>query len=707
MTIPQKDADLTPPRAERRPHSIEAHGDTRVDDWYWVRDRNDPALMPLLEAENAYTGAVTAHLEPVVEQIYEEILAHTELTDVTYPAPRGPYAYYSRTIDGLQHPILCRRPVRSSLPQASDKPGEDGAEQVVLDENALAEGYEYLRLGDYTLSEDQRLLAYAIDTTGGELLSVRVRDLEDGSDLDDVVEGAYYGLAFSADNGLLFYTRPDETLRPYQVWRHRLGTEASEDVKVFEEDDERFFVSVETSKDGRLVLVRSSSSTTSEWHYVESSSAENELRPVAPRRQGVLYDLEHHDGDLLILSNDGAENFALFRAPLSQATPADWEVILAERPDVRLEALDVVAGHAVLEERGHAETAVRILRLSDRVETVVEAPPAGTVRIGTNLEFETAAVRYETTSVVQPRTLYELDLSSGTATLLRRQPVPGGYDDTLYRTERAVATSLDGTDVPVTLAWRKDRPEGPGPVLLYGYGAYGYASDPVFNTVRPVFPLLDRGVVYAIAHVRGGEEMGRHWYLDGRLEHKRHSFEDFVSVARFLVEKGWTTPPQLAAYGASAGGLLMGASLNLDPDAFGAIVAEVPFVDALTTMLDPSLPLTTHEFEEWGNPISDPEAYAWIKAYSPYDNVTDHAYPKMLVTGGISDPRVGYFEPVKWVQKLRSADTTGGAHILLQIELQAGHFGPSGRYHTWKKRAFVLAFILDALGVLDPVGGAA
>lgn len=698
-----------PPVAERRPSTIEAHGDARVDDWYWLRDKGDPSVMALLEAENAWTRRSTARLDPLVEAVYGEILSRTRLTDVTYPVPRGPYGYYTRTIDGLQYPVWCRRP-RSAPPPDPDRlpagVGEagDGAEAdvhetVVLDENALAAGHDYFEVGDRALSPDQRLLAYATDTTGGERMTVRVRDIAAGSDLPDVIEDAYYGLAFAADNETLFYTRPDAAMRPYQVWRHRLGTPWEGDEKVFEEGDERFFVGVGASKDDALVLLGAQSDVTSEWWYLDAAAPGSEPVLVEGRRQGVEYSVEHHRGELLILSNDGAENFALYRAPLSSPSKESWSVVLPERSDVRLEGMDVMAGHVLVQERGGATTSLRAVALDAGVgeDVTVEAPPAGTVSLAANLEFETTAFRYVTASLVDPPALHEMDLEDERDEVLWRLPVPS-YDPGLYRTERRWATSSDGTKVPVTLAWRADRPAGPGPALLYGYGAYGLSSDPGFSVSRPVHPLLDRGVLYAIAHVRGGEELGRHWYLDGKLANKPNSFEDLLSAAHLLVDGGLTTPERLALHGASAGGLLVGATLNLDPGGFGAAVAEVPFVDCLTTMLDPSLPLTTTEWEEWGDPVSDPEAYRCIRSYSPYDNVKAVRYPRMLVTGGLSDPRVGHFEPAKWVQKLRAAHPDNPSRILLRMELSAGHFGPSGRFAAWRRYAFVVAFILDAVG---------
>jgi oligopeptidase B len=688
-----------PPQAERRPHPITAHGDTRIDDWYWVRDREDPSLMPLLEAENEFTEAATAHLEPLAEEIYRSILARTELTDVSYPAPRGAWAYYTRTIEGRDYPVHCRRPTDAPPPVPGDG-SADPHEQVVLDENLLAEGHAYFALGDQALDAEQRLLAYAVDTDGSERLTIRIRDLGSGEELADLIDGASYGLAFAA-GGTLFYTRPDASMRPYQIWRHRLGEPVSHDVKVWEEPDERFVVGVDTTKDGELVVVSSESSTSSEWRYLPVAEPEGEARLVAARRPDVQYSIEHHSGDFVILTNDGNENFAVYLAPRSDPDRSRWEVLLEGRDDVRLEQIDVVVGHLLVEERGHATTAVRILPLPGGAAAseprLVEAPEAGTVQLATNLDFLTTKVRVEASTLVDPPTLYELDLASGERRRLWQLPVPG-YDPAAYRTERRWATSADGTRVPVTLAWHRDRPEGPGPALLYGYGSYGASSDPAWSGRRPVHPFLDRSVVYAIAHVRGGEEMGRHWYLDGKLDRKHHSFEDFVAAARFLVDEGWTTPDRLAAMGRSAGGLLVGASVNLDPGAFGAVAAEVPFVDCVTTMLDASIPLTTNEWEEWGDPVSDPAAYEWIKAYSPYDNVKPQPYPRMLVTAGLTDPRVAYVEPVKWVQRLRAAHEENRRRILLRVELSAGHFGPSGRYAGWRQRAFVAAFLLDAIG---------
>jgi oligopeptidase B len=699
---------LAPPVAERRPTVLSAHGDSRVDDWYWLRDRDDAGVLALLEAENAYTASVTAHLEPLVDQLYSDMLAKIQLTDVSYPSPRGAYAYYSRTVEGLEHPIFCRRPSGSPLPDA-DPGREDEWETVLLDENQMAAGLDYFSIGDTAVSPDQRLLAYAVDVSGGERMTVRIRDIEAGTDLADEIENAYYGLAF-AGNGTLFYTRPDDAMRPHQIWRHRLGADPSSDVLVWQEDDEHFFLRVGSTKDEEYILLGAASNVTAEWRLVPTSTPESEPIVIEPRRQGVTYAVEHHRGEILVLSNDDALNFAVHRAPAANPSRPNWRVLLPHREDVRIDGIDVVDGYLLIEERGHATTAIRLVPLalgggSDSGGSggsgtlpgkVIEAPEAGVVFAADNPDFHATSIRFETTSLITPRTLHSYDLETARVQVLKRQPAPG-YNPGKYLTERRWAKSVDGTEIPVTLAWAADRPGGPGPCLLNGYGSYEISTDPTYRVDRPIHPLLDRGFVYAIAHVRGGGEMGRRWYLDGKLANKTHSFEDFVAVGRYLVAEGLTSPEQLAAVGGSAGGLLMGASANLAPELFAGIIAEVPFVDCLTTMLDPTLPLTVIEQEEWGDPIADRDAYTLIKSYAPYDNVRPVRYPKILVTSGLNDPRVGFFEPTKWVQKLRAAHPDNPSRILLRMELVAGHSGPSGRYQAWKKRAFLLAFVLDAV----------
>jgi oligopeptidase B len=689
--------ELSPPVAERRPHPIEAHGDVRNDDWYWVRDREDPAVLQLLESENAYTEQRTAHLEPLRESLYEAMLARVQLTDVTYPALKGPWAYYTRTIDGKEHGIVCRRPADAPLP-TPDPTEHDPHESIVLDQNVMAEGHDYFEIESSDFTEDQRLVAYGVDLTGGLRLTVHIRDLETGEDLPELIENAQ-DVAF-AGNDTLFYTRPDHAMRPHQVWRHRLGEETSDDKLVWEEPDESYFLGAHTTKDGKFVLLTAQSRETSECRMIPADEPDREPTIIEPRQQDVRYYVEHHLGELVILSNAEGENFVVYRTAVDNPGRANWRVQVAHRDDIRVESIDVLRGYLIIEERGHATTAIRLIRLGSGEEQepqIIEAPEAGSIFAAENADFESTQLRYYTTSLIMPRSLHNLDLGTGETTELHRQPAPG-YDPAKYTTERRWAKSPDGTAVPVTLAWAIDRPAAPGPAFLYGYGSYEASMDPTFRSDRPIHQYLDRGFVYAIAHVRGGGELARKWFLDGRRENKPNSFLDFVAVAHYLVAEGWTTPDQLAASGRSAGGLLMGASVNLDPAAFGCVVAEVPFVDCLTTMLDTSIPLTVIEREDWGDPLNDVGAYSVIKSYSPYDNVKPVKYPRMLVTTGFNDPLVSYFEPTKWVQRLRAAHSDNPSRVYLKAELVAGHLGPSGRYHAWKDRAFVAAFVVDSVG---------
>jgi oligopeptidase B len=677
---------LVPPSAERRPVTLAADGDGRIDFWYWLRERDDPALAELLDAEAAYLEASTEAIQPLTETVYREIVSRVHLTDVTLPAPKTAWSYYQRTVEGLEHTIHCRRPSDAPPPPSEPPAGvgptapADALEQILLDENLLAEAADHFALGSLTTSPDQSLLAYAIDLTGGERYTVRIRDLATGHELEDRIDDAYYGLAFSRDGRTLFYTRPDASMRPYQIWRHALGTATGGDVCVWEEADERFFLTVSSTKDDAIIVLSAASAMTSEVRLLDATDPEGDPRPVEERRHGIEYSIEHHLGEILVLTNDDAENFAVFRAPIKAPGRDHWRPLVAHRDDVRLESLEVVEGFALVHERGHATTAVRVVDLLSGAESVITPPEeAGVVKLADNLDFSARQIRYETTSLVRPPTVHEHDLASGESDVIWRRRVRN-YEVADYRTERRWATSADGTKIPVTLAYRTDRPSGPSHCLLYGYGAYEISSDPVFALNRSVIPVLDRGGCYAIAHVRGGGELGRAWYLDGKLGQKMHSFEDYVASARFLIDEGITTPDKLVGMGASAGGLLVGAVANLAPELFAGIVASVPFVDCLTSMLDVELPLTMIEREEWGNPTDDADAYRWIKSYSPYDNVRPVRYPAMLVTGGLNDPRVGYFEPTKWVQKLRSSHSDNAERVLLKMEMSAGHRGPSGRY---------------------------
>jgi oligopeptidase B len=680
----------------------------RIDDWYWLADREDPAVIEHLVAENTYTEAVTAATADLRDQLFKEMVARIEETDLSVPARKGQWLYYSRTVEGSSYGIHCRRP-------AGTGDEAEGDEEVILDENILAEGHDYFAIGNLAISPDHRWLAYSTDTSGGERYTMRFRDLDNGDESTESLGDTSYGVAWANDNATVFFVRVDEAMRPHQLWRHQVGTDPSGDVLVYEEPDERYYLGVGRTKDDRYILCGLDSKVTSEVRVLSADDPGGQFTIIEPRRQGIEYSVDHDRGDpdkgrqgrFLIVTNDGAEDFRLMAAPDDAPGRASWTEVIPAREGIRLDAVDPFANHLVIYEREDGETRIRVIDAVTGVSTPVDQPETpSTVWGGANPEYDSTTLRYEYTSLVTPRSVFDLDLETGQLELRKRQPVLGDFDPNRYTTERRWARAEDGTRVPISLVYRTDLvAAGAGaPCLLYGYGSYEASMDPTFSSLR--LSLLDRGFVFAIAHVRGGGEMGRRWYEDGKFLSKPNTFSDFVACARTLVDEGWTSPDRLVARGGSAGGLLMGAVANLAPDLFRAIVAEVPFVDCLTTILDDTLPLTVLEWEEWGNPVEDPEVYAVMKAYSPYDNVRSVdqdgeavRYPDILATGGLSDPRVGFWEPAKWVAKLRTANPEN--RVLLKTEMEAGHGGPSGRYDAWKDEAFVYAFILETLGLKE------
>jgi oligopeptidase B len=690
------------PRAPRRPRSLRHGADLRVDDWYWLRDRDDPAVRAHLEAENAYTDAVLGHLDATRATVFEEIRRRVVETDVSAPVRRGGYVYFTRTVAGAQYAWHCRQPVGRPAPTPGDPAARAPDEEVLFDENARAGDEGYFALRGLAVSPGQHRLAFSVDRTGGELGTLGFRDVQAGADLPDEVPDTYYGLAW-ADDATILYVRPDAALRPYQVWRHTLGAPADEDALVFEEPDERFYVSVRRARSGGVLVIETESKTTTEAWLVDPAQPEAAPTLVAAREPDVDYRVEHHrgaDGDrLFIVTNaDGAVNFQVMTADVATSGRAAWRVLVAHRDDVRIDRVDAFAGHLVISERVDGLARVRALDLGSGAERVLHTgDDVATTWLGATPDYDTGTVRVVATSLVVPASDYDVDLATGAASLIKRQAVPG-YDPDDYKAERLWARADDGTAVPISLVRPRAAPrDGTNPLVLYGYGAYEISIDPTFSISR--LSLLGRGASYAIAHVRGGGELGRRWYEDGKLDRKRNTFTDFVACARHLVAEGYAAASQVVARGGSAGGLLMGAALNLAPTQWRGVVAEVPFVDCLTTMLDASLPLTITEWDEWGNPATDEHLYQYMKGYSPYDNVSTVAYPRILATAGVNDPRVQYWEPAKWVQRLRTA-TTSDAAILLRTELDAGHHGPSGRYDAWREEAFVLAFMLDTLGLV-------
>ncbi len=681
------------PRAAARPTTLTAHGDERTDPYFWLRDRDDPEVTAYLDAENEYTKAALAHTETLQTQLYDEIVARILETDLSAPVRKGDWWYYSRTVEGMQYAISCRKPAVEGA-----APDEAGDEQVLLDQNVEAAGHDFFALGVFDVSPDHSLLAYAADTTGGEKYTLKFRDLSTGDDLADVIEGVHEGSAWSTDNRTFFYTRPDDTMRPYQVWRHTLGTAGDgDDVLVFQDDDEHFFVGVGLERDERIITIHAGSKITDECWFLPADDPTAGASVVQPRIEGVEYSVEHHLDRFFITTNHHAVNSRLMSAPDTSPGIDNWVEVVPHRDDVKLGGVDAFRDYLVLYERADALRRIRIMGLADGdTHTIEEPEPVYTAGAGANPEFDTGVLRYSYTSLVTPLSVYDYDVAARTRTLVKQQPVLGGYDPAQLVSERVWATAADGEQVPVSLVRRQDVAlDGSAPCVLYGYGSYEASIDPAFSSLR--LNLVDRGFVFAIAHIRGGGERGRRWYDDGKLLHKRNTFTDFIACAEHLIAEGYTAADRLVIRGGSAGGLLMGAVANLRPDLFKAVIAQVPFVDCLTTILDETLPLTVVEWDEWGNPKEDPEVYAYMKSYSPYDNVDAKDYPAMLVTAGLNDPRVSYWEPAKWVAKLR-ATRTNDAPLLLKTEMGAGHQGPSGRYDSWREEAMVQAFILDVLG---------
>ncbi|MEV6305033.1 S9 family peptidase [Actinoplanes sp. NPDC051861] len=679
-----------PPTAHQKHAERTFHGDTVTDEYAWLMEKEDPATIAYLEAENAWTEQATAHLESLRQTAFQEIRSRTQETDLSVPSRKGAFWYYTRTVEGKQYGIQCRVPVRpgeTAPPMDEEKPGEE----ILLDGNQLAEGKDFFALGTFDVSPDGNWLAYSTDFDGDERFTLRVKDLRTGEVLADEVTDTFYGSAWSADGSVLFYITVDEAWRPYRVWRHTVGT--TENTLVYEEPDERFWVGVELTRSEKFIVVDTQSKITSEVRIIPADEPDADAVVLAPRQQGVEYTIDHHGHRFLILHNRDAEDFAL--ACTSVDNPGDWVELIAHQPGTRLESVDAFARHIVVSLRRDGLTGLRVMTDGSTDAYDMTFPePLYSVGLNGNPEYETASVRISYTSMITPDSIYDVDLVTRAMTLRKQKPVLGGYDPADYEQFREWASAADGTKVPISIVARKGVPrDGSAPAVLYGYGSYEHSIDPYFSIAR--LTLLDRGVVYAIAHVRGGGELGRGWYENGKMLAKKNTFTDFVACAEALVRNRWTTASRLVARGGSAGGLLMGAVANLAPEAFAGILAEVPFVDPLTSILDPSLPLTVTEWEEWGNPLESAEVYAYMKSYSPYENVADRQYPRILAVTSLNDTRVLYHEPTKWIARLRATAPRGD--YLLKTEMGAGHGGPSGRYDSWKEEAFVLSWILDVV----------
>jgi oligopeptidase B len=681
-----------PPVARQIPKVDTLHGEVRVDDYFWLREKTNPEVTAYLEAENAYTTQKMKHTEALQDKLYQEMLGRIKETDLSVPVFDTGWWYYSRTEQGKNYPIFCRK--RGSL---------SAPEEVYLDQNALAEGKKFHALGGVDVSPDGETLLYLEDLTAFREYTLYVKDLTTGKIVDQIAN-VWNGTAWANDNKTFFYMTADSAKRGNAVWRHVIGTPREQDVKVFQEDNVLNNVGVQRSRSGKYVFITADGFTSSEWRIIPTANPTSEPRVVAARRPNVEYSVDHADGFFLILTNDSATNFRIVKAPEDNPGPANWVDWLPHRDSVFVEGVDAFKNFVVVSERSGGLRRLRVADLKNNKTHYVTFPEkAYGVYPGGNPEFNTQTYRFNYSSLVTPNSVYDYDLATRKRELKKRQEIPSGYDANSYEVQRFMAPARDGVSVPVSVLLRKGTQlDGSHPLLLYAYGSYGFTLEPTFNS--NVLSMVDRGFIYAIAHIRGGQEMGRRWYDDGKMLNKKNTFNDFIDVAEELIRRKYTTSERLVANGGSAGGLLMGAVANMRPDLFRAIVADVPFVDVINTMSDASLPLTAQEWEQWGNPAV-PEQYAYMRSYSPYDNVAAKDYPWMLVTTSLNDSQVMYWEPAKWVARLRSLKTDQNP-LYLKTNMAGGHGGSSGRYERLHEAAFRYAFMMDAVGLAGPTTSA-
>lgn len=669
------------------PKEMTIHGHTRIDNYYWLNERDNPEVSRYLEAENDYTETVMKPQEALREKLFREITGRIKQEDSSVPYLLNGYWYYTRYESEKEHPVYCRR-----------KDSPEAAEEIMLDGNSLAAGHAYFHIGGFAVSEDNNLLAYSVDTVSRRIYRVLFKDLRSGELLPDQLPATSPDVAWASDNRTLFYGTKDETLREDKIWRHVLGTDPDSDKMVFHEADSTFSTFVYKSKSRKYIIIGSSHKTTSEYRFLPAGRPDNDPIVFQERIPDVEYSIAHYQDRFYILTNHRAQNFRLMEAPVHSTGIGSWKEVIPHREATLLESFDVFDGFLALQERTGGISRIRVKTFDGRDYYVGFDEAVFVAGLDVNPAFDTPWLRFNYTSMTTPPSVFDLNVLTGERKLLKQQEVVGGYDPGEYQAERLFATATDGTKIPVSLVYRKDmKKSGPSPLLLYGYGSYGYSMDPWFSSVR--LSLLDRGFIFAIAHIRGGEEMGRKWYDDGKLLRKKNTFTDFIACAEMLVKEKYTTPGHLYAMGGSAGGLLIGAVMNMRPDLFMGMIAAVPFVDVVTTMLDPSIPLTTAEYDEWGDP-NKKEFYDYMLSYSPYDNVEAKEYPALLVTAGLHDSQVQYWEPAKWVAKLRTLKTDKEP-LLLWTNMEFGHGGASGRFERYREVALEYAFLLRLEGVKD------
>jgi oligopeptidase B len=679
-----------PPVATKQPRELTMHGDTRIDNYYWLNERENPDVISYLNAENDYTRQIMSDTEDLQENLFQEIVSRIKQTDESVPYKKNGYFYYTRFEEGQEYPIYARK-----------KGDLDAVEEVMLNANERAKGKSYYAAAGMNVSPDNRLMAFGEDTVSRRQYTLRFKDLQTGKILEDRIPNTTGGAVWAADNKTVFYTMKDPALRSFKIFSHILGTPASQDKEVYHEADETFRTFVYKTKSEKYIIIGSGSTMSQEYRFVEASNPGGTFQVIQPRERGLEYSLDHFEDSFYIRTNkDGATNFKLMKTPVTNTSKENWTEVIPHREDTYLEGTEIFKDHLVLQERKNALTHLRIIKWSDPetdyyVDFGEEAYTAG---ISTNPDFDSKVLRYNYSSLTTPTSTFDYDMESREKTLMKEQEVVGDFDKDNYVSKRIYATAKDGTKIPVSLVYRKGLElDGNNPTLQYAYGSYGISTNPGFSSVR--LSLLDRGFVYAMAHIRGGQEMGRQWYEDGKLMKKKNTFTDFIAVSEYLIEQKYTNPERLFAQGGSAGGLLMGAIVNMRPDLYRGVHASVPFVDVVTTMLDTSIPLTTGEFDEWGNP-ADKEAYDYMLSYSPYDNVEAKEYPNLLVTTGLHDSQVQYFEPAKWVAKLREMKTDNNL-LLLNTNMDAGHGGASGRFQPYRETALQYAFFLKLAGITE------
>lgn len=678
---------LNPPVAKKIPQELTIHGDTRIDDYYWLNQRDNPEVMAYLEAENAYKEAAMAHTNELQEKLFDEIVGRIKQTDLSVPYKDQGYFYYHRYEEGGEYRIHCRK--KESL---------EAEEEIVLNVNQMAEGHDFFNVRNFSVSPNNNLIAYGVDTVSRRKYTIFFKDLTTGKVFDEQIPCTSGSAVWANDNKTVFYVLKDETtLRSYKVMKHVLGTDISEDKEVYVETDTTFSTSVDKTKSKEFITISSEHTLATENRFLDADNPEGELKVIQPREMGHEYYVYHYKEKFYIVTNLNAKNFRLMKTPVDKTTKENWEEVISHREDVLLDDIEVFKDFLVVEERKNGLRQIRVIKWSDKSEHYLDfGEEAYTVRVSRNPEYNTNLLRYQYTSLTTPDSIFDYNMGSKEKQLLKQDEVVGDFDSNNYVTERYYATAKDGTKVPISLVYRKElKKDSSNPLLLNGYGSYGSSRDPYFSSAR--LSLLDRGFVYAIPHIRGGSEMGRYWYEEGKLFNKKNTFTDFIDCAEYLIEQKFTTPDVLFAMGGSAGGLLMGSVTNMRPDLWKGVLAAVPFVDVITTMLDPSIPLTTGEWDEWGDPRKK-DYYDYILSYSPYDQVEAKDYPAMLVTTGFHDSQVQYFEPAKWVAKLRVLKTDDNL-LFLHTNMEAGHGGVSGRFQQHRETALEYAFILDLVGI--------